>query len=67
MAAAEPLYEYADLAALSGVPAGTLRVWHKRGKLPAPDYVVGQSPAWKPGTVAEWLESVRAGREAPEA
>lgn len=60
------LYTYADLAERTGITAATLRVWHLRGKLPAPDYTIGQSPAWKPETVAEWIETVRTGPEAPE-
>lgn len=57
------LYEYADLSRLSGIDAATIRVWKARGKLPAPDFVVGQSPAWKPETVEAWLATLAAPAE----
>ncbi|MDQ5862782.1 MAG: MerR family transcriptional regulator [Actinomycetota bacterium] len=57
MATATQLYSYKELADKSGVKAATLRVWHARGKLPPPDFTVGQSPAWLPDTVREWLRA----------
>lgn len=62
MAAKAPttLYAYADLSAATGIPAAKLRVWFQRGKLPAADFRVGQSPAWLPETVAPWIREHQA-------
>lgn len=65
--AAVQLYSYKELEAKSGVKAGTLRVWQVRGKLPAPDFLVGQSPAWKPETVEPWLRAHRKAAKAAAA
>lgn len=46
---------YRDLATATGLPLARIRMWGGRGQLPAPDFRVGQSPAWYPGTVAEWI------------
>lgn len=51
-----PLLGYADLAARTGVDIATLRVWKNRGKLPAPDHEIGQSPAWREETITAWLQ-----------
>lgn len=48
------LWTYAQIADLTGITAGTLRVWRARGKLPTPDYVVGEWPAWNEATVRDW-------------
>jgi predicted DNA-binding transcriptional regulator AlpA len=47
--------DYEDLAKATGVPASTIRVWFQRGKLPEPSIRVGQSPAWTPAVVADWI------------
>lgn len=67
MAAAVQLYSYKELEDKSGVKAATLRVWHNRGKLPAPDFLVGQSPAWKPETIQPWLRAQRKAAKAAQA
>lgn len=57
------LWTYAQISDLSGISPNTLRVWRLRGKLPEPDYEIGQWPAWKPDTVKQWW----AGQQAPAA
>lgn len=57
------LWTYAQISELTGMEQGTLRVWRTRGKLPTPDYVIGEGegnrsdPAWKPETVRQWWET----------
>lgn len=51
------LWTYAQIGELTGKTAGTLRVWRKREKLPDPDYLVGEWPAWKPETIRAWWAS----------
>lgn len=48
-----PILTYADLAERWGMEENTLRQWRFRGKLPEPDLVVGNSPAWYEKTIAE--------------
>lgn len=48
------LWTYAQIGELTGITAGTLRVWRSRGKLPEPDFLVGEWPAWKEATVRDW-------------
>lgn len=54
------LIGYREIADDLGVETKTVRAWKMRGNLPAPDYMVGQSPAWKPGTLTAFLEHFRA-------
>lgn len=66
------VYTIQDLARLTGLRPGTLRQWKLRGRLPAPSYTMGQSPAWTGKAIEEWLASnPRAGaqfnRKHPEA
>lgn len=49
------LVSYGELRQRTGIPYGTLRMWKARGKLPAPDYTVGQSPVWLPETIEPWI------------
>lgn len=49
------LYDYHRISTESGVPVPTLRVWFQRGKLPAPDYRLGQSPGWLAETIRPWI------------
>lgn len=53
------LLDYQRIAELSGLSAATLRVWQKRGKMPDPDYRLGQSPGWLPATILPWIEAVK--------
>jgi len=52
-----PPYTYAELSALTGWPQGTLRQWQARGKLPAPDGHVGQTPVWDRLRMEDWVHS----------
>lgn len=47
------LLTYDDLSERWGVKTATLMVWKHRGKLPEPDIIVGQSPAWYEDTIAK--------------
>ncbi|UVF61151.1 MerR-like helix-turn-helix DNA binding domain protein [Arthrobacter phage Aoka] len=58
MAGPVKLYSYGDLAERSGLDAATLRVWKSRGKLPEPDFEVGQSPAWTAETAEAWIRTL---------
>lgn len=49
------LYTYAEIAAGTRLAVAKLRVWSHRGKLPDPDYIVGQSPAWLPASIEPWI------------
>lgn len=48
------LLGYAEIEAVTGIPSNLLRQWAKRGKLPEPDFRVGQSPAWYRTTIDAW-------------
>lgn len=52
-----PVYTLQDLADRTGIRPGTLRAWKVRGRLPAPSYKLGQSPAWTGKAIEEWLAS----------
>lgn len=54
------LYDYQRVSAESGIPAAKLRVWFQRGKLPEPDYRLGQSPGWLAETIRPWIQEQRA-------
>lgn len=51
------LLGYSEISAATGLRPHTLRVWATRGKLPRPDYRVGQTPVWLPETLTEFLKS----------
>jgi predicted DNA-binding transcriptional regulator AlpA len=50
------LIDYDEIQERTGIPYNTLRVWKVRGKMPEPDYTVGQSPAWLPAHIEPWIE-----------
>lgn len=50
------LVTYADLAKARGVSVGTVRQWVHRGRIPPPDYRVGNSPLWLEENVREFLD-----------
>lgn len=59
MAADDPpprLITYKELSAARGITRATLRQWLRRGRIPPPDYRVGNSPAWLEDTVRHLLE-----------
>lgn len=61
----QELLGYAEIAALAGVEAATLRKYRQQGYLPEPDELVAPDrPRWKRSTVEAWLDS-RPGRGAP--
>ena len=49
-------YTYADIAARTGIPAGTLYVWRQRGKLPPPDRTYNNVPVWDAATIEPWIK-----------
>lgn len=51
------------VAALLGVRPGTISQYRRRRTLPAPDVVVGRSPAWYAATIEAW-RATRPGRGA---
>lgn len=57
MARTQELYDYAKIAAETGIDPAKLRVWHQRGKLPESDFRVGQSPAWTAATIHPWIQA----------
>lgn len=44
----------AEVARLLGVQAQTVHAWTSRGRLPAPDYIVHNKPAWRLDTIERW-------------
>lgn len=58
------LYDYKRISNESGAPVAMLRVWQGRGKLPEPDYRLGQSPGWLAETIRPWIAEYRAGAPA---
>jgi predicted DNA-binding transcriptional regulator AlpA len=49
------VYGQIELAERLGIPAGTLRQWMKRGKLPPADETVSNRPMWYAATIDAWL------------
>lgn len=49
------LIGYTEIGARTGIPQSTLRAWKTRGRLPEPDFTVGNSPAWFPETIDPWI------------
>lgn len=49
------LLDYAAVADRTGIEVGVLRSHAERGKMPEPDYRLGQSPGWLPETIEEWV------------
>lgn len=59
------LYDYQRIGIEAGIPAAQLRVLRQRGKLPEPDYQLGQSPGWLEATIRPWIaEQLAAARKA---
>jgi predicted DNA-binding transcriptional regulator AlpA len=52
-----PLLGYADLAQATGQDINLIRVWVNRGKLPRPDFRLGQSPGWLEETISPWIKA----------
>ncbi|WP_461164650.1 hypothetical protein [Arthrobacter sp. R4-81] len=52
-----PLLGYAEIAAATGQDIGLIRVWMNRGKLPSPDFRLGQSPGWLEETISPWIRA----------
>lgn len=52
------LWTYARISEHTGIATGTLRAWRNRGKLPTPDYRIGEYPAWKPDTIRAWWDDI---------
>ena len=48
----------AEVAALAGLPRGTVRVWHSRGKLPEPAARLAAGPVWERATIEAWKEEL---------
>ena len=46
-----------DIARMLGVEPQTVRAWHVRGKLPAPDCRVGDKRGWLRETIEQWAAS----------
>lgn len=57
------LYDYQRISAELGIPTANLRVWFQRGKLPEPDYRLGQSPGWLAETIRPWIAEQAAAPE----
>jgi predicted DNA-binding transcriptional regulator AlpA len=51
------LLGYADIAAATGQDVSLIRVWVNRGKLPTPDFRLGQSPGWLHETINPWIQA----------
>lgn len=49
------LLGYQEIADELGVKVNLIRVWVIRGKLPEPDYRLGQSPGWLEETIRPWI------------
>jgi uncharacterized protein YjcR len=56
------LLDYAAIAEMTGLEPAVLRLWKSRGKMPAADYEIAQSPGWLPATIAEWTATFVDGR-----
>ena len=52
------LYGFAELARVTGVRPGTLRQWHRRGKLPPPLATLAMGPVWGGKVIEEWIKEV---------
>jgi hypothetical protein len=62
MSDVDPLIDYREMARLSGLTAGTLRVYRRQGYLPEPDDVSQPArPRWKLSTFLRWM-ATRPGR-----
>lgn len=53
------VYGLAEIAAQIGVPRGTVRQWHARGKLPPPTDTLLMGPVWSSDVILPWIRSQR--------
>lgn len=53
------LYGISEIAAETGISAGTLSVWKTRKKLPPPDAVLAQGPVWTARTIRPFIQQHR--------
>lgn len=61
----DELLSYAEVAALTGISAATLRSYRAAGRMPAPDELpVPDRPRWRRSTIVGWMAN-RPGRGAP--
>lgn len=51
----------ADFARLAGLKPDTIRVFRKRGVIPAPDGYLERTPYWFAATVENWIANRKAG------
>lgn len=56
------LMDYAAIAEATGLEPAVLRLWKSRGKMPAADYMIAQSPGWLPETIEAWTATFEEGR-----
>lgn len=56
---ASKLLRQLEIADITGVPLNRVRQWQYRGHLPAPDYLVWDTLAWKPETLAPFFDYVK--------
>jgi hypothetical protein len=54
-----PLLGYMEIAEATGQDISLIRVWKNRGKLPNPDFRLGQSPGWLEETITPWIQENR--------
>lgn len=55
------LMDYASIAERIEVEPAVVRLWKSRGKMPAADFMIAQSPGWLPETIDEWIGTFEAG------
>lgn len=53
---ASKLLRQAEIATATGMPLNRIRQWQFRGYLPEPDYLVWDTPAWKPETIQPFIQ-----------
>ncbi len=49
-------YGVKEIADELRVRQSTVSVWHSRGKLPVPSFVLAMGPVWKENRIRPWLE-----------
>ncbi len=60
----DELLDYAEVAAITGHSAATLRGYRAAGRMPEPDVMLADRPRWRSATITAWLAD-RPGRGAP--
>jgi len=54
-----PVYlSMVEVAELCGLAEQSIRVYRSRGKLPAPDVMIGKTPGWLPETIEEYRKTL---------